>query len=108
MSPSKRRGAIHLLAILSIVFGGACSIFSSKKEPSVDDRAIETRVSAALAQDPQLKDSRIIVESARGVVELTGFVATSEIKSRAGLLAASTPGVTQVYNDVVVQTAPAH
>ena len=95
--------------MMTIALGGGCCIFSGKASPAaaVDDRAIENRVRSSLAQDSLLRDYRLDVKSAEGVVELTGFVGSTGTKSRAGLVAASTPGVVQVHNDVVVQAVPA-
>ena len=55
-----------------------------------------------LSEDPLTKDTRFTVESAGGVVELTGYVDSTAAKSRAGIIAASAPGVIQVRNDLLV------
>ena len=105
---SRQLLSLSLMVTIAIAFGSGC-IFGGKPSPTaaVDDRAIETRISSALSKDYLLRDSPIVVKSAEGIVELTGFVGSTGTKSRAGLVAASTPGVVQVHNDVVVRAAPA-
>ena len=78
--------SLGLTVMMTIAFGAGCCIFSGKASPTaaVDDRALETRVTSALSQDSLLKDSRIVVKSTEGVVELTGFVGSTGTKSRAG------------------------
>ncbi|MGH7969558.1 MAG: BON domain-containing protein [Limisphaerales bacterium] len=44
------------------------------------------------------------VQSLNGVVELSGFVDNQAARQRAGEIAASTPGVAQVYNNLLVPT----
>jgi osmotically-inducible protein OsmY len=104
---SKRWLAISLLAVLTMSIAGGCSLFSGKKSPppTADDRGIETHIRNALADDSLLKSTQLGVRSADGIVELTGFVDSTGAKSRAGLVAASTPGVVQVHNDVLVRSA---
>ena len=110
MNRSFKRGlAISLLGMLFLSIAGGCSLFSGKKNPptAADDRGIETYIRKALADDSLLKSTQFVVHSADGIVELTGFVGSIGAKSRAGLVAASTPGVVQVHNDVLVRPASA-
>jgi len=95
--------ALALQSGCALLFGG-----KSKPTASVDDGALVARIHAMLAQDPIVKQAEVNVASAKGVVELTGYVGSMSIKSRAGLVAASTPGVVQVHNDLLVSAAPAH
>lgn len=95
------------MALIALGLAGApsgCSLFGGKKPPvhAVNDNAIVARITGRLAQAPELKGARVAVGSANGVVELTGSVETLAQKSRAGLIAASTAGVTQVHNDLLI------
>src|SRR5262249_27611360 len=79
-----------------------CSLFSrSKPESAASDATLQTEVSDALTRDPALRDQRIIVQSREGVIDLSGTVKSTAVKSRAGLVAASVPGVVQVHNDLL-------
>ena|SRR5579859_1454502 len=68
------------------------------------DKEITTRIKTSLYTDPLVKGSEVKVQSLRGVVELSGFVENQQARERAGQIAASTPGVAQVYNNLLVPT----
>ncbi len=68
------------------------------------DKEITTRIKASLYKDPLVKGSEVKVQSLRGVVELSGFVENQQARERAGQIAAATPGVAQVYNNLLVPT----
>ncbi len=56
-----------------------------------------------MSADPAVKGTEVSVQSLNGQVELSGFVGTQTAKERAGPIAASTPGVTQIHDDIIVQ-----
>ncbi|MGH7970425.1 MAG: BON domain-containing protein, partial [Limisphaerales bacterium] len=86
-----------------------CSLFGGRKPAmhAVNDRAIVDQIRAQLAEAPELKGAQVNVQSANGIVELTGTVESLAQKSRAGLIAASAAEVAQVHNDVLVSNSPA-
>ena len=65
-----------------------------------DDAWITTKVKAALLDDPLTKAYQINVETFKGVVQLSGFVATPAEASKAAELARGIKGVTAVKNDL--------
>ncbi len=69
----------------------------------VDDAVINSTVKTALQSEGGLIGGRIDVASFRDVVELDGVVDNAEAKLRAGELAAETPGVRAVRNNLVVR-----
>lgn len=69
----------------------------------VDDSVISNKVRGQLLGDKDLNITQIDVETYKGVVQLSGFVDSAEIKNRAGRVAASVGGVTQVRNNLVVK-----
>jgi hyperosmotically inducible protein len=71
----------------------------------VDDAVITTRVKAALIGDPVTKARNIEVETARGVVQLSGFVDSSAEKSQATEVVRKVSGVRSVENKLDVRTA---
>ena len=90
------------LVTLLLIPLASCSLFSrgpSQLPPR--DTDLRKAVSHALTGDPSLQDTQIQVQSAGGVIDLSGSVKSLAIKSRAGLVAASVPGVVQVHNDLL-------
>ena len=66
----------------------------------VDDSVITGKVKAALVADPTTKAHQISVETFQGVVQLSGFVDTTEARSRATQVAQQVEGVKNVKNDL--------
>jgi len=69
----------------------------------VDDSWITSKVKAAFVKDKSLKASEISVETYKGKVQLSGFVADPGDVSHAGDVARSIKGVTSVKNDLHVK-----
>lgn len=103
-------GKSYLLAAL-IAFGAVATVGCSPNPTResfgeyVDDATITTRVKKALADDRQVKATEVNVETYRGVVQLSGFVATDAEIKRAAELAQQVPGVRSVKNDVRLKSA---
>ena len=66
----------------------------------IDDSAITTGVKAAFAIDPNLKATEINVETYKGVVQLSGFVAQAGDIPAATTVARGVRGVKSVKNDM--------
>src|SRR5688500_15160127 len=66
----------------------------------VDDSVITGKVKAALVADPTTKAHQISVETFKGVVQLSGFVDSSEAKQRATQVAGDIEGVKNVKNEL--------
>ena len=69
----------------------------------VDDSVITGKVKAALVADPTTKAHQISVETFKGVVQLSGFVDTSEAKMRATQVAETVEGVKNVKNELALR-----
>ena len=69
----------------------------------IDDSLITGRVKAALVADPELKAIEINVETFKGVVQLSGFVAAPDHIPKAVSLARGIAGVKNVRNDILVK-----
>jgi len=65
-----------------------------------DDAWITTKVKTALIEDPLTKAYQIQVETFKGAVQLSGFVATQAEANKAVELARGVKGVTTVKNDI--------
>jgi hyperosmotically inducible protein len=70
---------------------------------AVDDSVITAKIKTALVEDSTTKARQIKVKTKHGVVQLSGFVSTSESKQRAGAIATDTEGVKEVHNDLEVR-----
>jgi osmotically-inducible protein OsmY len=69
----------------------------------VDDSVITTKVKSLLAADDFLKSFQIGVETFKGTVQLSGFVASQQAVDKASEIARSVKGVTSVKNDLIVK-----
>jgi len=86
---------LALIAAVSALLLGACSLL---QQP--DDKALTSDIQAKLFQDPVLKTRDIRVDSQKGVVVLSGAVATDLEKASAERLAGQASGVKQVINQL--------
>jgi osmotically-inducible protein OsmY len=91
---------------LSAVMLGGCSVASHQETMGqyVDGSVITTRVKAKLVDELGAADAaNISVKTIQGgVVQLSGFAKTQKERTRAGEVARSVSGVTEVHNDLVV------
>lgn len=103
MNIIKRFAAVFFAFSLLAVAG--CASTSTQNGPGgyVDDAVITTKVKAAIVKEPNLKATEINVETFKGTVQLSGFVATKEAASRAGAVASGVEGVKSVKNDIRVK-----
>jgi len=94
------------LALAPLTFTTGCAVTSGKESTSqyAKDKEIAARIKTQLYADPQTKGTEIEVQSLKGVVQLSGFVQNQIAKNRAEQIAASTPGVVQVYNSLLLPT----
>lgn len=70
----------------------------------IDSSAITTEVKAKLADSSETSALNISVKTMDdGVVQLSGFAKSQHEKNRAGEIARSVKGVTQVHNDLIVK-----
>lgn len=96
-----RRTRIALL--LSLAALATLALGCTKKS---DDAQLATNIKAQMFSDPQTKDSGLQVAVKDGVVTLSGTVPSDAARYEAYKLATTTPGVTKVNDQTVVQ-APA-
>lgn len=69
----------------------------------IDDTVITAKVKASIFNEPTLKSSEINVETFKGDVQLSGFVADPADATKAAEVARGVKGVTSVKNDVRVK-----
>lgn len=91
----KSRSAL-LISLAAITLAIGCA----KK---VDDAQLATNIKAQMFSDPQIKDAGLQVAVKDGVVTLSGTVPSDGARYEAYKLATTTPGVTKVNDQMVVQ-----
>lgn len=94
---------VACIALITVFMGCASTQTHESTGQYVDDSAITAKVKSAIFTDPALKVLQINVETYKGVVQLSGFVDSSQSASKAGEVARSIPGVVSVKNDLVVK-----
>ncbi|GAD23533.1 BON domain-containing protein [Acidovorax sp. MR-S7] len=70
----------------------------------MDDAGITAKVSAGLAQDPDLSAIKIDVDTRAGVVTLNGPVKTEQARERATQIAQGVQGVNSVVNNLTISS----
>src|SRR4030095_5930690 len=100
MNAVKGFGAIFTALLLTAAIGCAPTRTHEGTGQYVDDTVITTKVKAAIMGEPGLKSAEINVETFKGVVQLSGFVSSSENIGAATKVARAVPGVTSVKNDM--------
>lgn len=99
------RAVGYLVCIALVVALTACAGSRTKESSGeyVDDSVITAKIKADLVGDPVTKARDIKVETFKGIVQLSGFVATAAEKDRAGEIARKPRGVVEVKNNIVIK-----
>lgn len=97
---------ISSMVLAPLAFTTGCAVTSGRESAGeyAKDKEIAARVKTRLYSDPTTKGTEIEVQSLRGVVQLSGFVDNQAARNRAGEIASTTPGVVQVYNNLLLPT----
>ena len=103
MTIAKRLTTMLFAASLVALAGCASTEKRESVGEYVDDSVITAKVKAAFVNDPTVKATEINVETFKGDVQLSGFVAQPQDAARAAEVARGVKGVTSVKNDVRVK-----
>lgn len=98
--------AIAILAGASVTLIAGCSVAQKQESAGqyVDGTVITTKIKSRLAEDSLVSATNVSVKTmGDGEVQLSGFTNSQEEKDRAGAIASSVNGVTEVNNDLVVR-----
>ena len=110
MNRPRRRAMSVALAAIGAALLSACAAdrpAESKRTNGefTSDAALTAKVKSAIATDVGARTAAAInVETYRGVVQLTGFVASPEQAERAAAAAKKVEGVRSVRNDVRIKS----
>ncbi len=90
------------LAALALAALAGCAATPAQESAGqyIDDTVITTSVKAAILNEPMLKVTEINVETFKGVVQLSGFVASPDSMATAVKVAKNINGVKSVRNDM--------
>jgi osmotically-inducible protein OsmY len=92
-----------LVGLLSASFSYAETAKSETAGQYVDDSVITTKVKTAIFNEESLKTLQINVKTYQGVVQLSGFVDSSQSITKAGEVARGVANVGSVQNDLIVK-----
>ncbi len=101
--PQRVATAIFAASLALTVVGCASTPAHESTGQYVDDAAITTKVKAAIFNEPTLKATEINVETYKGDVQLSGFVAQPGDAQHAADVARGVKGVVSVKNDIRVK-----
>jgi hyperosmotically inducible periplasmic protein len=86
-------------------FAGCASSDNSRSTGQyIDDKTLQREVHDALKDNAEYKFDNVNVDVYRGTVQLSGFVQNSDQKSQAKDIAKNVQGVTDVENNITVQS----
>ena len=100
MSMLKRFSGFFIVALMVSALGCASTSQQSSTGQYLDDSVITTKVKTAIFNEPSLKVNQITVETYKSVVQLSGFVDSSDSMNKAVAVARSVDGVSSVKNDM--------
>ena len=100
MTILKRFSGFFIIALVVSVLGCASTSQRSSTGEYLDDSVITTKVKTAIFNEPSLKVNQIAVETYKNVVQLSGFVDSSDSMNKAVAVARSVDGVSSVKNDM--------
>lgn len=86
-----------------VLMGCAGNRYERSTGEYIDDKALNNRVRSALGENPEFKFGDVNVTSFRGIVQLSGFVNTTDQKKTAGTIAEKVRGVKTVENNITVK-----
>ena len=88
------------IAFVAMALGCASTAKQEGSGEYVDDTVITGKVKAAIFNEPSLKSAEINVETFKGIVQLSGFVADPSSFGIAMRVAQGVEGVKSVKNDM--------
>lgn len=95
--------AACLLVAAPIIAGCAGGPSRASTGQHIDDATITAKVKSQLLADPQVSGLQVSVETFKGQVQLSGYVNSSDERSKAEQIARQVGGVRTVANDLIVK-----
>jgi len=98
-----RFAALFFAVAFASLLGCAATSTNEGTKAYVSDSVVTTKVKSAILGEHMLKSSEIGVETYKGTVQLSGFVATNAEIHKAGEVARGVNGVMSVKNDLRIK-----
>ncbi len=94
-----------IIAAVVALSVSACAPTATKEGTGgyIDDTVITTKVKSSLLADGSLKSTEINVETFKGRVQLSGFVSSSQMATRAVQVTRGVAGVKSVVNNMQIK-----
>lgn len=99
----KQCAAVGMVMALSTLFGCASPAAQEGNKQAVEDAVITRKVIKAISREATLKSSRIVVETSKGVVLLSGVVESAAAENTATELTRYIDGVTLVRDAIQIK-----
>lgn len=87
------------------LLAGGCANHGTSIGTKIDDTVITTKVKGALYDDEQVRGTAVQVQTADGVLQLSGFVASQAAANWAAQIARGIDNVRSVQNKMTVRAA---
>jgi osmotically-inducible protein OsmY len=100
---TRKFAALASATVLAVTLGCASTSKQEGTGAYVDDTVITSKVKAAMLADPVTKVLQVNVETYKGVVQLSGFVESQAVATRAVEVTRGVGGVTSVKNDIRIR-----
>jgi hyperosmotically inducible protein len=103
MKKQTRYASLTATIFMIVLIVGCANSPKESSEEYVSDAWITSKVKSALLADPQVSGLDIQVETYKGIVQLSGFVASREQANEAEDVARSIEGVKDVENRMTIR-----
>ena|SRR6188768_4322795 len=100
---TSRLASVLSITALAFTMGCAGTAKTESTGEYFDDTAITGKVKSAIFEQPTLKSAEINVETFKGVVQLSGFVSSTDNANLAVATAKGVKGVSSVKNDMRIK-----
>ncbi len=94
-----------LLFLVPFFLAGCTTLTGETAGETIDDTVLTSKIKAKLADEKLLNTTRVSVKTERGVVYLTGAVATSEERSKVVQIAKNVKGVREVVDHLEIRAS---
>jgi osmotically-inducible protein OsmY len=105
MADCGHRRGLYIAVLLVALCGCAAPTSPEGTEVQSPDSVITSRVRNALSANPRVRAALIEVNTANGVVRLSGFADSRLEADDAVSIANDVPGVKRVQNDIVIRVS---
>lgn len=96
------RGVLAVVVLVQFFLAGCASLTGETAGQSVDDTVITSEVKAKLGNEKLVNTTRVSVKTERGVVYLTGAVATADDRAKAVSITKNVKGVHDVVDHLAI------